>query len=260
MLSAAKTQEAFPQPGLSRRMFMGAVTGGLIGIGSLAFTANALANPAEQPQSATESAAQPANYLYALPSVEDTAAASAQKKRLLVVVDYQVDFVDSDVFGRIEPAAALEDALYNTVKSYQDAGDLVIYTMDTHPADHYYDTREGAVNPLHCDPATEGWQVYGRVRELLTPEKAILVKKGTYGSFDLPFIVQALRNQGTVLESIEMAGVSTTCRVLHNAILLYNAFPELPIIFDATTTASYSDEQTRQQLEELESWGFIVKW
>ena len=28
-----------------------------------------------------------------------------------------------------------------------------------------------------------------------------------------------------------MAGVSTTCRVLHNAILLYNYFPDLPIVY-----------------------------
>ena len=56
-----------------------------------------------------------------------------------------------------------------------------------------------------------------------------------------------------------MVGVSTTCRVLHNAILLYNYFPDLPIVFDPRTTASYTDERTAEQLEELESWGFILR-
>lgn len=56
-----------------------------------------------------------------------------------------------------------------------------------------------------------------------------------------------------------MAAVSTTCRVLHNAILLYNYFPDLPIVFDPRTTASYTDERTAEQLEELESWGFILR-
>ena len=56
-----------------------------------------------------------------------------------------------------------------------------------------------------------------------------------------------------------MAGVSTTCRVLHNAILLYNYFPDRPIVFDPRTTASYTDERTAEQLEELESWGFIPR-
>lgn len=96
-------------------------------------------------------------------------------------------------------------------------------------------------------------------RDLLTPETAILVKKGTYGSRDLPALVDFIRSQGTVIESIEFAGVSTTCRVLHNAVIAYNFFPELPLIFDERTTASYTDERTAEQLDELESWGFIVK-
>lgn len=153
----------------------------------------------------------------------------------------------------------IEDALYDRVRSYQEAGDIVIYTMDTHPTLGYEDTREGTVNPPHCIPGTDGWEVYGRLRELLTPERAILVKKGTYGSVDLPFLIEALRHQGIALNSIEIAGVSTTCRVLNNAILLYNFFPELPIIMDVTTTASYTDEATIEQLDVLESWGFIIK-
>ena len=74
-----------------------------------------------------------------------------------------------------------------------------------------------------------------------------------------PRVIQHLRDQGVQIESVEFAGVSTTCRVLHNAIIVYNAFPELPMIMDAATTASYTDERTEEQLEELEAWGFIVR-
>lgn len=250
--------------GVSRRAFVG-VAGATLGLGALCLGSQAFAagaDTAATPQSgsvATNAAGPAADGLYANPSVIELAERNADPKRVLVVVDYQVDFVDG-VFGLIEPALALEDAIYERVKEYQDAGDIVIYTMDTHPADVFDYTREGGVNPLHCDPATEGWQVYGKVRELLTPEKALLVKKGTYGSMDLPFVIENIRRQGVLIESIEMAGVSTTCRVLHNAIILYNAFPELPIVFDIATTASYSDEQTVEQLKELETWGFAVDW
>ena len=65
-----------------------------------------------------------------------------------VVVDYQVDFVDGGVFGRIEPATAIEDALADRVQECLDRGDIIIYTMDTHPSDDYAETREGQVNPL----------------------------------------------------------------------------------------------------------------
>lgn len=196
---------------------------------------------------------------YAVPQVTYADDRAAAPKRVLVVVDYQVDFVDGGVFGRIEPAIAIEDAICAKIEEYRSRGDIIIYTMDTHPADDYAATREASVNPPHCDPATEGWQLYGKVRDLLNPDNAILVKKGTYGSPELPNVIRHFRDQGVQIESVEFAGVSTTCRVLHNAIIVYNAFPELPMIMDASTTASYTDERTEEQLEELEAWGFIVR-
>ena len=196
---------------------------------------------------------------YAVPQVTYADERAASPKRVLVVVDYQVDFVDGGVFGRIEPAVAIEDAICAKIEEYRSRGDIIIYTMDTHPADDYAATREASVNPPHCDPATEGWQLYGKVRDLLNPDNAILVKKGTYGSPELPRVIEHFRDQGVQIESVEFAGVSTTCRVLHNAIIVYNAFPELPMIMDASTTASYTDERTEEQLQELEAWGFIVR-
>ena len=196
---------------------------------------------------------------YAQPMVTYEDDRETCRKRILVVVDYQVDFVDGGAFGTIETARAIEDALYDRIKAFQDAGDILIYTMDTHPADAYAATREGQFNPPHCDPATPGWQVYGRVAELLTPQTALMIRKGTYGSRDLPLVVQSIIDQGVCIESIEFAGVSTTCRVLHNAIILYNFFPTIPMVFDSRTTASYEDDATAAQLDQLEGWGFIVR-
>lgn len=197
---------------------------------------------------------------YVKPEVATQEELSSAAKRILVVVDYQVDFVDGGVFGRVEPAVAIEDALCASIEEYLDAGDIVIYTMDTHPQDTYAQTREGQFNKPHCIPGTEGWELYGKVRDILNPSVAIQVKKGTYGSPDLPLIVRAIRDSGTPIKSIEIAGVSTTCRVLHNAILLYTYFPETMLIMDRATTASYEDELTVRQLEELEGWGFVIKW
>ncbi len=243
---------------------MGAGLAALSLAGGTSHVAEASDREEPSPYSGVEEGAAPVTQgghvaAYAVPQVSYGDERASDVRRVLVVVDYQVDFVDGGVFGRIEPAVAIEDALCEKIEEYQSRGDIVIYTMDTHPADEYDLTREASVNPLHCDPATEGWQLYGRVRDLLTPETAILVKKGTYGSLELPRVIQHLRDQGVQIESVEFAGVSTTCRVLHNAIIVYNAFPELPMIMDAATTASYTDERTEEQLEELEAWGFIVR-
>lgn len=244
----------------SRRTFIGSLAAGSatlagFGLGSVFSPTTAFAaTPSEKPSSGTSGISP-----YATPSVTFASERNNSPTRILVVVDYQVDFVDGGVFGRIDPAVAIEEALCDKVQEYQERGDIVIYTMDTHPDDDYGLTREGAVNPPHCIPGTQGWEVYGKAHEVLTPEKAIMLMKGTYGSRDLPFVVEAIIAQGTAVESIEFAGVSTTCRVLHNAIILYNFFPELPLIFDVGTTASYTDEATAEQLDELESWGFVVK-
>lgn len=247
---------------ISRRSFVGIVAAGAAGLWAASLGGSA-------PQAvayAQELAAAPAGAKrrsavapYAMPAMNEAAEREASPKRVLVVVDYQADFVDGGPFGRIDTAVAIEDALYQKIRAYQEAGDIVICTMDTHPMDNYLETREGQVNEPHCIPGTPGWEVYGKVAELLTPERALMVMKGTYGSRDLPVVIENIRRQGVAIESVEFAGVSTTCRVLHNAIIVFNAFPELPMVFDDSTTASYTDERTVGQLNELESWGFIVK-
>lgn len=86
---------------------------------------------------------------YAMPSVSFAEPRDASPRRLLIVVDYQNDFVGGGPFGDIPTAKAIEDALAARVQEYCDSGDIVLYTMDTHPTDHYGDTREGQVNPEH---------------------------------------------------------------------------------------------------------------
>lgn len=266
--------KGFSSEGLSRRGFVGAAAfGGLtVGAGLAAATQGVLGGCAVEPACADELNANRVTAVpsgasertgtvspYAAPSVVFEEDRFELSKRVLIVVDYQVDFVDGGVFGTIEPAVAIEDALLDVIREYRTNNDIIIYTMDTHPSDHYEETREGTFNPPHCVPGTEGWNLYGKVRDLLNPDNAILVKKGTYGSRDLPFVLQSIQAQGVNIELVEFAGVSTTCRVLHNAIIVYNFFPELPMVFDARTTASYSDESTLDQLKTLAGWGFIVK-
>lgn len=244
---------------VSRRKFVGTVAAGLATLSGAGLVAcQAFAQEPAERESINAKAARSLTP-YEAPQVTTIEEQNEAPKRVLVVVDYQVDFVSGGVFGDIEPAMRIEDALCQRITEYQNDGDIVIYTMDTHPADRYEFTREASVNEPHCIPGTPGWEVYGKARDLLTPEKAICIMKGTYGSVDLPQVIQAIRNQGIRIASLEIAGVSTTCRVLHNAILLYNFFPDLPIIMDRTTTAAYSDERTQEQLDELQMWGFFVK-
>lgn len=196
---------------------------------------------------------------HAVPPLDTAESLASRTKRVLVVVDYQVDFVDG-AFGANEYAIALEPAIYERVQSYQQAGDIVCYTMDTHLADNYELTREGRRVRPHCMLGTDGWELYGSLGEVLTPESAYMVKKGTYGSSQLASILNEIKSQGTVLTSIELAGVSTTVCVFHNAVMLYNMFPECDIVLDVATTAAKNPEATEAALKQLEGWGMVVNW
>ena len=75
-------------------------------------------------------------------------------KKLLVVVDYQKDFVDG-ALGFIG-AEGLEKPILERIESYVVAGDEVIYTLDTHLT-NYLETTEGKHLPVeHCILETEG--------------------------------------------------------------------------------------------------------
>lgn len=81
------------------------------------------------------------------------------KKKVLVVVDYQFDFVD--------PAGALPvpnaDKLSLTIQSKINSGDYekVIYTFDTHTASEYFGSDEQKIFPnIHCEFKTVGWNLF----------------------------------------------------------------------------------------------------
>lgn len=103
-------------------------------------------------------------------------------KKLLVVVDFQNDFV-TGALG-FESATNLEKSIYNRIMEYKHNGDEVIFTMDTHTPDEFHNSIEGrAIKIEHCMENTEGWEVYGAVKALYDEEKAF--KKSTYGSSEL---------------------------------------------------------------------------
>ena len=60
--------------------------------------------------------------------------------KLLVVVDMQKDFVDG-ALGTPEAQAIVENVV-ERVKAAKEAGDQIIFTMDTHEA-NYLETAEG---------------------------------------------------------------------------------------------------------------------
>ena len=77
--------------------------------------------------------------------------------KVLAVIDMQNDFIDG-ALGTKE-AQQIVDAVACKVKEYLDAGNLVVYTRDTH-TEEYLNTQEGKNLPVvHCVAGTKGWEI-----------------------------------------------------------------------------------------------------
>ena len=76
-------------------------------------------------------------------------------KKLLIVVDFQNDFVTGSL--GFNEAPQLENHIVHLIQTFQRNQDDIIYTMDTHQT-NYLQTYEGLHLPIaHCIENTPGW-------------------------------------------------------------------------------------------------------
>lgn len=178
-------------------------------------------------------------------------------KRLLVVVDYQNDFVTGALAN---PAAeALEPGIAARVRDYLEAGQYVLFTRDTHEAD-YLTTREGRFLPVaHCIKGTDGWRLYGSLAQYEegVRDGVSIVEKPTFGCAALPGEVLALC--GGEPDCIEVCGVVTDICVLSNAILLHTHFLGAEIAILKDLCAAATPEGHRRALDVLAGMGYAVR-
>ena len=103
-------------------------------------------------------------------------------KRLLIVVDYQKDFVDGAL--GFPGAEALDGPIAEKIAAYRAAGDDVAFTLDTH-GPGYAGTQEGKKLPVpHCIKGEPGWRLYGRTAGLLQSGDPVF-EKPAFPSLDL---------------------------------------------------------------------------
>ena len=161
-------------------------------------------------------------------------------QKLLIVVDYQNDFVTGSL--GFPEAKRLEMPILNKIKQYETNGDEIIYTLDTH-YDDYLETLEGKGLPVvHCIKETEGHALYGRIfdhYQQSTYQKSDVVFKDTFGSADL----LKMLIERPQYEQIELVGVVSYMCVLSNAIIAKTAQPEAKIVIDSNCTSGPDQRQ-----------------
>ena len=165
-------------------------------------------------------------------------------KRLLIVVDYQRDFVEGAL--GFPGAEALDGPIADRIAAYRAAGDDVAFTLDTHGPD-YPATEEGQWLPAaHCLRGGPPRSLYGRTGEARRPEDPVFEKE-TFPSLALGEWLRE-RDYGQV----ELCGLVSHICVLSNAVMVKAALPNAHITVDARLTASYDPALHQKALDVLE--------
>lgn len=167
------------------------------------------------------------------------------KNKLLIVIDYQNDFVCGSL--GFEKARTLEKPIADKIEEYRKSGGEVVFTFDTH-GENYLSTSEGKNLPIvHCIKDTDGWELYGNIKNLRQSGDKCFYKP-CFGSSEL---FDYLRVNS--YESVELVGVVTSICVVSNAVLAKTALPEAEITVDSQCTADISEELYSSALRVMQS-------
>lgn len=163
-------------------------------------------------------------------------------KKILLVVDYQVDFV-SGALG-FAGAELLDRPIAEKIKEYGKGN--VFYTLDTH-FDNYLDTKEGKNLPVpHCIKGTAGWEVYGETKQALFDADAVCIEKRSFG---IDLTDETLSKLPRAVDSVEIVGLVSNICVISNAVILNTLYSNAEITVDAALTASFDDMLNKEALD-----------
>lgn len=170
-------------------------------------------------------------------------------KKLLVIIDYQKDFVDGTL--GFEKAVTLEQGIYDKVNKYLKNGDKVLFTYDTH-YEEYLQTREGKNLPvLHCIKGTDGHKLYGKINDFSNLENTMHYEKKGFG-ISPEDMLQIANEVGEDIKEIELVGVVTNICVISNMVLFQSQYRNANIIVDASLCASFDDSLHEKALDVIE--------
>lgn len=172
--------------------------------------------------------------------------------KVFIVIDAQVDFIDG-ILGTKEAQEAMP-YLIEAIKEAKEKKYKIFATRDTHfntDGKHiaYQDSLEGKKLPIpHCIINTNGWNLHPSITTLL--EKAVIVNKPTFGSYDLIRWLEAENTLSPITE-IVIVGFCTDICVISNALMIRAAFKDIPIILKEKACAGVTPESHKMAIETM---------
>ena len=167
--------------------------------------------------------------------------------KMLVVVDYQKDFVDGAL--GFPGADKLDAGIAAKIRSYAREGNCIVQTMDTHHPD-YLDTREGKHLPvLHCIEGSDGWETYGETANALEEVGYMRIDKATFPVHPAQMLELLDWVKEEEITEIEFVGLVSNICVISNICVFQGAFPNAQIVVDKNLTASFDAKAHQAVLE-----------
>ena len=171
--------------------------------------------------------------------------------KLLVVVDYQKDFVDG-ALGFLG-AEKLDAGIAAKIRGYHQSGDYIVQTMDTHGSD-YLTTREGKHLPVsHCIAGTDGWETYGEtadaIAEVESSPRFRRINKATFGVHPQDVMDGRTWIGDDEITQIELVGLVSNICVISNLCVFQGAFPLAQAVIDPNLIASHDPSTHAAVLE-----------
>lgn len=171
-------------------------------------------------------------------------------KKLLFVIDYQNDFIaDSGKLTVGKTAQLIEAFICDKIKSYKEGGHKVFFTLDAHSEEDWTEGKhpEGAVFKPHCVAGSDGYNLYGRVKDMA--EEGELINKRAYcPDFSDERILAAVKEA----DAIEVCGVVTDICVFQTVLGIYtltvNNGLDVTLSVDSGACASFDADREAQAL------------
>ena len=151
-------------------------------------------------------------------------------QRLLIVVDYQNDFIDGAL--GFKGADNIASRIVELINEFRKNNNEVMFTFDTHD-ENYMKTTEGANLPVpHCIKGTEGWQLHHSIKDLVKDSKVF--EKPGFGSKELGHYIESKN-----YDEIYLCGLVSDICVFSNAIIAKasaSPYAKIKIVRDATSS------------------------
>lgn len=171
------------------------------------------------------------------------------KYKMLVVIDYQKDFVNGTL--GFDGAENLDMRIARKIYEYEKMGGIIVRTMDTH-FNSYLNTREGKNLPVvHCVYKTPGWEMYGETKkawdEVSKKMATYSLAKNSFGVCPglmlnlIDFLKMSNINHSDI-ESIEFVGLVSNICVVSNVVVFQSAFSEATMLVNPNLTDSFDKE------------------